>query len=82
MRNLLALGCLILVGCTKDPVSSSPTNNKEFDVALLFEHDGVKVYRFFDNGGYRYYTDARGKTIWQQSNGKTNWPVEIETVGK
>lgn len=82
MRNLWVFLCLVLLGCTKDPVSSSSTNNPEVSVSLLFEHDGIKVYRFSDDGHHIYYTDARGKTAWQQSNGKTTTYVEVETVGK
>lgn len=73
--------CLVLPGCAKDPVNSSSTNNPEVTVSLLFEHDGVKVYRFFDQGSYFYYTDARGKTMWEQSHGKTTSPRSVETIG-
>lgn len=73
------LACLVL-GCAKDPVSKSSTNNSNISIDLLFEHDGVKVYRFFDNGHYIYYTDARGKTEWVQKEGKTSRIVEVETV--
>lgn len=31
---------------------------KTFDVELLFTHDGVKVYRFFDTGHWHYYAVA------------------------
>ena len=47
----------------------------------MFEHDGVKVYRFYDDGSYIYYTDARGSTMWRENRGKTTKPVEVETLG-
>ncbi|MDD3036484.1 DUF4884 domain-containing protein [Bacteroides sp.] len=31
-------------------------NNKTYEVSYLFEHDGVKVYRFIDMGNYVYFT--------------------------
>jgi hypothetical protein len=52
-KNIAALGVGItvmfaLVACQKDSVSSSKTDNPEITVELLFENDGVKVYRFHD----------------------------------
>lgn len=31
-------------------------NNATYNVSYLFEHDGCKVYRFYDNGNYVYFT--------------------------
>lgn len=31
-------------------------NNSTYNVSYLFEHDGCKVYRFYDNGNYVYFT--------------------------
>ena len=31
-------------------------NNRTYEVSYLFEHDGVKVYRFMDMGNYVYFT--------------------------
>lgn len=81
MKTTWVILCLFLLGCEKDPVGNSKTNNPDVTVSLLFEHDGVKVYRFYDNGMPIYYTDARGKTKREQSNGKTSHSVEVETVG-
>jgi hypothetical protein len=71
----------VLLGCEKDPIGKSSTNNPDVTVSLLFEHEGVKVYRFYDNGHAVYYTDARGRTSWQQNQGKTSSPRSVETVG-
>lgn len=57
---LVFLG-LILCGCANDPVSTTSTNNKDIQLELLFEYDGVKIYRFYDNGSFIYYADARGR---------------------
>lgn len=43
------------------PVSSEqPVNNQTYQVDYLFEHDGCKVYRFYDRGNYVYFTNCQG----------------------
>jgi phosphoglycerate-specific signal transduction histidine kinase len=37
-----------------------PDNNPTYNVDYLFEHDGCKVYRFYDRGNYVYFTNCRG----------------------
>lgn len=73
MKSVICFAALTLCGCSKAPVSSSPTNNAAIQVELLFEKDGMKVYRFDDGGRSIYYTDARGRAEWsvERSNGKT-----------
>jgi len=36
--------------------SGKSENNQTYEVSYLFEHDGVKVYRFLDMGNYVYFT--------------------------
>jgi len=36
-----------------------------YEVQFLFECNGVKVYRFCDNGRDVYFTDANGMTKYQ-----------------
>lgn len=57
MKKLVIAVVFLLTGCLADPTSSSTTTNPEIRVGLLFEHEGCKVFRFFDgsNGGPRYY---------------------------
>lgn len=67
----------MLAGCERHPQETAETSNAEFHVELLFEHDGCRVYRFWD-GGNRYYTHCPGgqsRTDWdiRHSNGKTIW---------
>ncbi|MBD8984400.1 MAG: DUF4884 domain-containing protein, partial [Bacteroides cellulosilyticus] len=31
-------------------------NNTTYKVSYLFEHDGCRVYRFYDRGNYVYFT--------------------------
>lgn len=43
------------------PVSTDkPDNNRTYQVDYLFEHDGCKVYRFYDMGNYVYFTNCQG----------------------
>ena len=79
MRKLLIVLCLGLFGCANEPISRTYTNNNEIHVELLFEHDGCKVYRFYD-GGYKYYTDCRGSVQWTEQHGKTSSNEENQTV--
>ena len=38
---------------------------KDYNVQFLFECDGVKVYRFYDNNEFIYFTDTNGTTRYQ-----------------
>lgn len=57
---LLALACIGLSACfTQRSVSvSKAVNNPDYTVSYLFEHDGCRVYRFYDtySGSYVYFT--------------------------
>lgn len=76
---LFATIAILVSSCKKQSIESSQTNNSEISVELLFEKDGVKVYRFQDGGRFIYYTDARGKTEWY-SGGKNKTLHEVETT--
>lgn len=84
MKNKMILAlCIIASGiaaCKNKEQEIQSTSNNAMKVELLFEHDGVKVYRFYD-GRTIYYTDARGKTSWSEtkSNGK-NSRIEYHEV--
>jgi hypothetical protein len=78
-----AFALLFSAGCRTEPVSVSASSNPLVEVALLFEHDGVRVYRFYDEGRPRYYAVPRSAS-WAsvsdaQSCGK-NCVVGNETV--
>lgn len=69
---------LCLEGCTKHdiPVQVNNQGKDSFSVELLFEKDGVKVYRFRDEDEYRYFTIGNGSFQPQEqtrviSNGKS-----------
>jgi hypothetical protein len=38
-------------------------NNPHYEVSYLFEFDGCKVYRFYDNCNYVYFTNCSGEAI-------------------
>lgn len=73
-----------LCGCMKEPLSTEQSSNSQVNVELLFENNGVKVYRFFDGGKAIYYTDARGRTEWTTTHGNgktaTHQKHSVETV--
>ncbi len=70
MKKVAILSLFILVGCVKKAEKTEVRGN--YNVELLFENDGCKVYRFYD-GRYVYYTDCSGKISYEYSskNGKT-----------
>jgi len=50
------------------PISkNAPDNNQTYRVEYLFEHDGCKVYRFWDYGHYVYFTNC-GNTVTSFEN--------------
>lgn len=55
MRALLLLAVVLTSGCAKEAQESKPSSNAAITVELLFEHEGVRMYRFRDGGHYRYY---------------------------
>ncbi len=47
---------ILLTGCAKEPLNTHKTNNNNFEISFLFEYEGIKVYRFFDDGRYHWFT--------------------------
>lgn len=61
---LLSFLVVVLGSCafmTQPIASSTPENNKTYQVDYLFEHEGCKVYRFTDMGSYVYFTNCSGE---------------------
>lgn len=53
---------VVFIGCTKPGQPVVPNDNRaDFKIEYLFECDGVKMYRFYDNGRYRYFTTGNGR---------------------
>jgi len=71
---------LLLSSCLKEAQHTEFKPNG-FQVQLLFEHDGIKMYRFYDGGETHYFTD-KGKTISQKihRDGKGNTYIHTENI--
>ena len=67
---LTILAVSLLTSCYNESVSREYIG--DFKVEFLFEKDGVKVYRFYDNSSAHYFTNKGGETITTQSNGKNS----------
>lgn len=46
---------MLLAACSKDPIATAQTDNKDYVVETLFTKDDCTVYRFKDRGYYRYF---------------------------
>lgn len=60
---LIVLGSILLFfSCyTERALVTGPSqNNDTYRVDYLFEHDGCKVYRFYDMGSYVYFSNCSG----------------------
>ena len=77
MKKIIS-ALIILVafsGCLEKPVNMT-TEGNGVQVELLFEKDGIKVYRFMDGGYFHYFTD-RGETMTTQHGGKNHQEENI-----
>ena len=54
---------LLLQSCiTQQPLQRAVSdNNQSYVVEYLFEHDGCKMYRFFDRGYYVYFSNCNSE---------------------
>ncbi len=65
----------MLVGCGHEAVQSASAGNN-VKVDLLFQSEGVRVYRFYDAGHYHYYAVPAGGVSaatfsdWSENCGK------------
>lgn len=83
MIATVLLAIFIFIGissCDNDAKQRVKVDNSNFNVELLFEIDGVKVYRFKDAGYSRYFTTPSGNVSWEEKHGKTNVPMEVEGI--
>lgn len=68
-KIFLGLLLIVVASCSKQerndikPQSWLRTSNDSVDVALLFEKDGYRIYRFADAGYYRYFVVPGGTTL-------------------
>jgi hypothetical protein len=54
---------VLLQSCvTQVPLQrANSENNQSYVIEYLFEHDGCKVYRFFDRGYYVYFSSCNNE---------------------
>jgi len=79
---LLLLIPAMAAGCaTQIPLTEGKSqNNKTYEVDYLFEHDGCKVYRFYDKGNYVYFTNCRGEAIVKTDSTEIRNTIVRQTV--
>jgi hypothetical protein len=69
MKHIVLIALVaLLAGCSKQAETSTAVG-AEFVVDKLFTHEGCTVYRFYDGGTTRYYTNC-GSTVWTRDCGK------------
>lgn len=58
--SILILMLLVYAGCDKklEPIKEIQTNNSNYAVSLLFETEGCKIYKFYDQWQYRYFANC------------------------
>lgn len=85
--KLVWIAALLLVGCAKDPISSTRTPNSNVRADLLTVIDGCNIWRFYDVGEYRYFARCSDGAIGvsqkvQRNCGKNcTESVEASTIG-
>ena len=79
MKKLIIIALLFASCDDRQPQKDVETSNNDYQIQLLFEIDGCKVYRFFDRGSTRYFTNCKGNVTWETSNGKSTQQHSIET---
>lgn len=66
MRKVLIILSIVTAtlfsACGKKGIEKQQTNNANIEVTLMFEHDGCKLYRFYDYGEPVYYSTCKGST--------------------
>jgi hypothetical protein len=80
MKWLLITMLLALSACEVPGEQVEVASVSGIKVELLFEHEGVKVYRFQDGGRSIYYADASGRTSWRTKSGDVVIDHEVNTV--
>ena len=61
MRCFIVLALfLVFLGCEEQKPNPNVSRVNNIEVEFLFEKDGCRVYEFYRNGNYVYFTDCRG----------------------
>lgn len=89
MKNIfivVILAAMIVTSCAKSGIvirNGDVSTGEDFQITYLFEAEGIRVYRFYDAGYYRYFSIGSGKfqgQVQTQQSGKTrtSWNDGIE----
>lgn len=81
MKTVMILLALLCAGCARQAESTSKAG-VDFEVETLFTKDGCTVYRFWDAGHRRYFTNCAGTTSYSTQSGKTSYPDGVEGGAK
>lgn len=81
-KTFIFFALIFIISCTRPAKETVTSDNPSFQVELLFEVDGCKVYRFTDNGGYKYFSNCNGAVTWNERHGKTTHTVSLSTNAK
>jgi hypothetical protein len=79
--TIIVVSCLLLGCSTKTTEKTNDEIVSSKEVELLFEYDGVKVYRFYDHGRYIYFTNTSGRVEYTRLYhvGKTICTEKVQT---
>jgi hypothetical protein len=79
---LLLLGVIIFTSCKNDSIKTEVTDFNGVKIALLFEKDGCKMYRFKDGLEFIYWSDCRGKVEYEYTTktGKSSETHKVQTI--
>jgi hypothetical protein len=81
MKILILIGLLAVASCVKRKPESVQTVG-DYEIALLFEVEGCKMFRFRDQGHHRYWANCSGSVSshkWQQT-GKTGHYDKMQSI--
>jgi hypothetical protein len=73
----------ILVGCySPKPERVLPVSNNDYQIDQLFtDHNGCTIYRFYDQGDYRYYlVGPAGAHMLPSTTRVTETPTQTQTI--
>lgn len=81
-KKFALLAILSLLAACGGPAEEQKTTSLGYQVDKLFTVDGCTVYRFVDDGRYRYFSKcahAESTTSWTERHGKIFLPQDIST---
>lgn len=84
INRILYLGCIILIASFiiyfKHDAKET-TQQGDFKVEFLFEHDGCKIYRFKDGSRYVYWVNSEGRiqSDKYRSTGKSGYTEKLDS---